>query len=673
MKKTITLFLMLVIAVSASAFAAGGKKGRVQIKDGWFYVDGEKFFVKGMCYFEHHGIDGKLVKNSPEMTDYDFRMIKEAGFNTIKSALTAEQIEIARKHGLMVVNPATMSCFTEDYVSPAQLKMFRQQIDDFIGYSKKYDNILYYCMDNEPAIYPLYYTNAEKKMENFWRACDNRVNELRPGARTSVQMMPPTAFADVSMTDVASLNLYPFNPAANSIDYTAYAGWYRRAHAGNRPFMISEYGWTENVKEFGPWMMQLLDDQIKAGASGSYLFIWHAWSKEKENDNWWWGIVPNNGKAGDYKNTPRPIYYDYQKYFEAVAIEPKARGVYANKLPFEIYGTEKTGSVSAIFGGRTIHLKKKGKYWWVGEAALGPEDYRFASVDIEAKNASGNLLVRKNIPVVLRDTKRTMTVKIARGKKNLTQGDTYEAKITVTDERGKRVSGAPLKIGVNQSADDPWSSMPYRGETDKDGEYTFKFPNVLAGYFHLMAGVDPALFEFETFADVDILRVEMKEIAGSGEDTVVINDMGVPGMWKTAYDNGSKISLSRVIYATGKGVEISYDLGPGKWVSIDECLWRNLSKFKGIRFIMKDKNVKDRIEVKLIDKDGSNFITFLDKRSKNWNWADAEIAFADLQYGWGGNDKLNLSDAKLSFAVSREGDKKYGPGKLTIGRIEAYK
>jgi beta-galactosidase/beta-glucuronidase len=42
----------------AQAYAAGGNS-RVAVKDGWFYVDGKKFFVKGVCYFEAHYVFGK--------------------------------------------------------------------------------------------------------------------------------------------------------------------------------------------------------------------------------------------------------------------------------------------------------------------------------------------------------------------------------------------------------------------------------------------------------------------------------------------------------------------------------------------------------------------------------------------------------------------------------------
>jgi len=73
---------------------------RVEIRDGWFYVDGERFFVKGICFFENHLVDGKFERSSPDVIDQEFRRIKEAGFNTIRSQLTSQELQLAEKHGV---------------------------------------------------------------------------------------------------------------------------------------------------------------------------------------------------------------------------------------------------------------------------------------------------------------------------------------------------------------------------------------------------------------------------------------------------------------------------------------------------------------------------------------------------------------------------------------------
>ena len=322
---------LLAVPLGAFLLSVCSASPRVAARDGWLYVDGEKFFIKGICYFELRGVQGQVLMNPPEMMDRDFRLMKEAGFNTVKSLLTPEQIALAGKHGLMVVQHATRSCFSKDYRNPELIAQWNQQADEFVGFSRKQDHVLYYVMDNEPSV-PDVFLQGAPAMENVWRLLNHRIKRLQPDALTSVQMMPPSAFADVSMCDVASLNLYPFHPAHNSIGYRAYADGYRRRKAGSRPFVFSEYGWTGHLAEFGPRMMELLDEQIAAGASGSFLFTWRSGGKEKDSDNLWWGIVPNHGEFEDWRKDPRPIFDDYKRYFEAVVIE---RGAEAAKLWFQ--------------------------------------------------------------------------------------------------------------------------------------------------------------------------------------------------------------------------------------------------------------------------------------------------------------------------------------------------
>ena len=59
---------------------------RVEIRDGWFYVDGERFLIKGVGYSPAR--PGKLPwqERAPlALVDQDFAQIHEAGFNTIRT------------------------------------------------------------------------------------------------------------------------------------------------------------------------------------------------------------------------------------------------------------------------------------------------------------------------------------------------------------------------------------------------------------------------------------------------------------------------------------------------------------------------------------------------------------------------------------------------------------
>ncbi len=506
-----SIFRLIFIVLFVSAFMpalAGAANGRVEVKDGWFYVDGEKFFVKGVCYFEAHDVFGKYEQNTPEVLDFEFRRIKEAGFNTLRTYLTPEKIEIARKHGLMIMQDSDRLCFSDEYKDASRINGHLKNIDEIAGFSKKFDNILFYTIDNEPNVKALH-TQGEKAAAAMWKTLSERVKRAHPGALTSICIMPPDAFADTSMCDIAALNLYPFSPAKNSIGYYAYADWYRRACAKGRPFIISEYGWTDDVNRLGPEMMKLLDLQIKAGATGSFFFTWRAWGKEKSEGNQWWGLASYNAMPDDYKKEPRPAYYDLQRYFSAVVVEPKQGGIYTKNLRFEISGSDRTASVTASCGGRKVTLRRQGKYWWVGNMIFGPSSYGSNTVVVESKGRSGKTIIRKEFDVYLCAQKRFLRAKISKDRRAPSVNGVYEADITVTDEKGDKVPGQPLILGINQSGRDEWASVTRKAKTGADGIYRFKEEGIAPGYFTLMAGPDSQRPDTQLFSDVDMVRCDI--------------------------------------------------------------------------------------------------------------------------------------------------------------------
>ena len=80
--KNISKLLLIVLFISSPVFSK-----RVEIRNGSFYVDQEKFFVKGIGY-ECGARPGRAPwtrKYEPDLRRYDIRLIKSAGFNTVRS------------------------------------------------------------------------------------------------------------------------------------------------------------------------------------------------------------------------------------------------------------------------------------------------------------------------------------------------------------------------------------------------------------------------------------------------------------------------------------------------------------------------------------------------------------------------------------------------------------
>jgi len=481
----------------------------VETRDGWFCVNGEKFFVKGVCFFENHDVEGSFTRSRLEILDHEFRKIKEAGFNTIRSQLRPEELELAKKHGLMVMQGANHLFFSREYIDPQVTQKEKEVTRRVLEYSKGHDNILYYIIDNEPQVQEGIYRQGETALLSFHSVLIAEAKSVDPKAIVSMASYPPAAFLDYSIYDCVSLNLYPFCPACNSIGYEKYARWFKSRHASGKPFIISEYGWqvSRGEEEFSKTMMGLLDDQIEAGAAGSFFYTWRAFGREGSGDNLWYGIIPNGGREYDYRNEPRQIYRDFRQYFEAVIIEPSSSGSYSLELPVKVYGTDRTASVDALMGGRTFSLGRSGKYWWEAAIPLDPAGRGEKTITIIAKDADGKELVKKEKKIKTGARGAVVTVKITPETKGLKAGGSYKAKITVRGHDESPVPNQPLVLGVNETGENLWMSDVMNVRTGADGEYSFTWNNLLPGYLTVMAGVDATSAD-SALPDIDIARID---------------------------------------------------------------------------------------------------------------------------------------------------------------------
>ena len=103
-QRRITLIGLCAVLVLAAVSVAAEE--RVAIRGEWYYVDGEPFLVKGIGYSPYR--PGQVPwrdEVAPEVMARDFALIREAGFNTIRtwSPLSDEGLALAKQHGLMVL------------------------------------------------------------------------------------------------------------------------------------------------------------------------------------------------------------------------------------------------------------------------------------------------------------------------------------------------------------------------------------------------------------------------------------------------------------------------------------------------------------------------------------------------------------------------------------------
>lgn len=133
---TITLFLCATIL--------GYSQTKIEIKDNWYYLEGEKFFIKAIGYEigarpgQHPYEDEK--QDYLELMKFDLENIKEGGYNAIRtwSQYSEAQLKLVQESGLKLimgleVNPKG------DYGDPEFLNRIKKDMKKLMTYAPKYD------------------------------------------------------------------------------------------------------------------------------------------------------------------------------------------------------------------------------------------------------------------------------------------------------------------------------------------------------------------------------------------------------------------------------------------------------------------------------------------------------------------------------------------------------
>ncbi|OGR97747.1 MAG: hypothetical protein A2902_03720 [Elusimicrobia bacterium RIFCSPLOWO2_01_FULL_64_13] len=122
--------------------------------------------------------------------------------------------------------------------------------------------------------------------------------------------------------------------------------------------------------------------------------------------------------------------------------------------------------------------------------------------------------------------------------------------------------------------------------------------------------------------------------------------------WLPAFAEGTEMKVVLTGGEDGRALEISYNLKePGQWVSITRGLEFPDHDRKAVEFLYKsDSQLKNDLEIKLIDEDGTNFGHKLPIEFSR-TWRKVHIDLTDFAYWWGGDPVLGKVK-QVAFAVS---------------------
>ena len=365
LKVCVIFFSLLILFAPIKSYSQN-----VTINGGWFYVDGKKFFIKGIGYETHtrpgqtpwnYSFDSTLIK-------FDLQRIKSAGFNTIRTwgAMKEEELRLVESSGLKMlfgiwIDPAG------EFGNAAFISSVKLTVNEILSYSKKYKCIIGYLIMNEPQVDHIYQSGSQN-LSSLWRDVKSIIEAGHPGIPVSFSNAVIGDFIDAKFFDYVSFNAYIYNPVtlSDSHGYKGYLKFLKDNRAASTPFVITEFGLSVSPGipgakySYGGNSLEMQSNGnllmyrglIDAGAQGGCVFQYHdGWWKggnewtHENNAEEWFGLIEFLN-ASDKNGTLRPAWSAFATYNKAIITNPKNETIYTNQLPVEIFTTPDVASFS---------------------------------------------------------------------------------------------------------------------------------------------------------------------------------------------------------------------------------------------------------------------------------------------------------------------------------------
>ncbi|MEM5564616.1 glycoside hydrolase family 2 TIM barrel-domain containing protein [Psychroserpens sp. AS72] len=372
MKQNLTLILILCITklilgcsqLEKSKTEQKEAETNIELKDNWYYLNGEKFFIKAIGYEigarpgQHPYEDEK--KDHLELMKYDLDNIKKGGYNTIRtwSQFSEAQLKLVQESGLKLimgleVNPE------EDYNDPKFINHCKTQLEDILKYAPKYDCIITYLVINEPQTDHIHKVSA-KAFKDLMKMMVDMIHKDHPNVPVTLSANAMISdWMDESMYDVYAYNCYGYNEGQTAtMGFRDYIKGLNELNGLDKPFIITEFGHSVSPKGgFGSFGSRTLKEQseglvsnyrdlMDAGAVGMCPFYyadgwWKGGEKSIHNkdqpEEWFgfWGYKDVYDKYG----SPRPVWFAMRDYMKGLIISPKNRTIHTNTttIPLEFY------------------------------------------------------------------------------------------------------------------------------------------------------------------------------------------------------------------------------------------------------------------------------------------------------------------------------------------------
>lgn len=455
------LFLIALLAGCSETKEEGPSGSRqLEIKDGAYYINGEKTFINALGYEigarpGQHPYEDVRELEVARMRN-DIKVIKEAGFNAIRtwSELTEEQVQIVQESGLMLIFGFWIEP-VGDFGDEKFIAEANHKVDSITSWAKNYDCIITYLIMNEPMAANIHRAGAQKT-RNLWTGLTSLIHKNHPGIPVTISNNSAIGeYLDERIFDVYGYNCYDYKEGLPGYTqgFSNHFNYLKELNGENKPVLVTEFGMSVSPNNSGglyggntretqaKHIIQNVSDLLDSDVDGICPFYyadgwWKAGDPATHNpwaEEWfgYWGYANENDTIG----YPRPIWYEFKEYNQAIVASPRNHKIYQGEVPVEFYLNENVSRAKIIYNDRVIYDKEVSGYHFADEIDFAEEAITDRELILEFYNMSGELLKWESIMILTtKDSLKLPEIKLDLNISDYSKTNKLEAKFTVLNE-----------------------------------------------------------------------------------------------------------------------------------------------------------------------------------------------------------------------------------------------
>jgi hypothetical protein len=475
--------------------AEDNKVPHIEIVGDSIYLDGKKFFIKGVGYSPYRPGEWPGSPVSLEIVEADFRRIKKAGFNTLRvwDTMPEEQLKLAEKYELMVIQAAGLKP-DANFSYSGFLRLAESKVRQMCKISKNHPNVIMYLLMNEPHAQAVVKSGVENTLR-FYRRLIEIIKIEDPNRPVSMANAYWTMWLNQSIWDVVSFNTYSYSPCVTDIGYANFIKNLKSLHSKGKPFIVTEFGLSVSPTESGARryggnteeeqaeaLVNYFRGLIAGGAAGGCVFEWNdEWWKAGNADihdnhaEEWFGIIGIEDKDNPY-GTLRKAYYSIKSELRLIVTKPSEGYRMLDNTEIEVNVYPVITNVQYRIDDREwTHLSKQDD-WWRGELDAAHIESGLHALTIKGMDRSEEIIRRINI-IKCKDAKEIsapIDITLTTDKSSYENGDIMRLNVILRDREGAPLENHYVKLGIFNSINS--YNRNWEGRTNDKGNFSGIIP-----------------------------------------------------------------------------------------------------------------------------------------------------------------------------------------------------